>query len=163
MVLTAETFSPYSVSEASISPSGPHQGRSHCQAAEAETRSADFSTPSVRQAPIITVTMAPRPEYLAVMPRSGDKPHRHVTEVQARSLLALALVDPICRSRRGVIVGLRIRLGVSVATINAALRQGAGNKLPIAEDNRTVRRVMASTFEHIRTAAWDDGRNGDEQ
>lgn len=100
-------------------------------------------------------------EYLSLLPRQGAEPIRRVTETQARSLLALALVDPICKSRRGVIVGLRVRLGVSVAAINAALRLGGGNKLPIAEDNRTVRRVLASTFEFVRTAAWDDGR-GDE-
>jgi hypothetical protein len=96
------------------------------------------------------------------MPRQGAEPLRRVTDTQARSLLALALVDPICKSRRGVIVGLRVRLGVSVAAITAALRQGAGNRQPVAEDNRTWRRVMASTVEHVRTAAWDDGRNADE-
>lgn len=101
-------------------------------------------------------------EYLSLLPRQGTEPLRRVTETQARSLLALALVDPICKSRRGVIVGLRVRLGVSVAAINAALRLGGGNRLPIAEDNRTVRKVLASTFEFVRTSAWNDGRNGDE-
>jgi hypothetical protein len=101
-------------------------------------------------------------EHLNLMPRSGDEPLKRVTENQARSLLALALVDPICRSRRGVIVGLRIRLGVSVAAINAALRHGAGNQLPIAEDNRTVRRVIdrgVTYYEQYHTEAWNDGRS----
>jgi hypothetical protein len=104
-------------------------------------------------------------EYLSLMPRQGTEPLRRVTESQARSLLALALVDPICRSRRGVIVGLRVRLGVSVAAINAALRQGAGNRLPVAEDNRTVRRVSVAGggvyHEPIHVDEWDDGRQLD--
>ena len=95
------------------------------------------------------------------MPRQGDEPIRHVTETQARSLLALALTDPICKRRRGVIVGLRVKAGVSVAAINAALRAGAGNKLPIAEDNRTVRRVSQTAYEPHHVQAWDDGRRLD--
>ena len=97
------------------------------------------------------------------MPRSGDKPLRRVTETQARSLLALALVEPICKSRRGEIIALRIRVGTAVADINRALRQGAGNMLPIAEDNRTMRRVSAEGggvyYEPIRVQAWSDGRD----
>lgn len=142
-------------------PRGPHPGRSHSQP-NGETRSAGIPKPSRAQTPIITVNISTRQEYLAIMPRSGGDPLRHVTEPQARSLLALALVDPICRSRRGVIVGLRVSLGVSIAAINAALRLGQGNRLPVAEDNRTVRRVSVAGggvyHEPIHVNEWDDGR-----
>jgi hypothetical protein len=40
------------------------------------------------------------------------------------------------------------------------LRRGAGNRLPVAEDQRTIQREPAGTFRHIHTAAWDDGRRG---
>lgn len=97
------------------------------------------------------------------MPRSGDTPLRRVTETQARSLLALGLVEPICKSRRGEIVALRIKAGTPVADINRALRAGAGNMLPIAEDNRTVKRVSAEGggvyYEQVRVEAWSDGRD----
>jgi hypothetical protein len=101
-------------------------------------------------------------EHLNIMPRAGDKPLRRVTEMQARSLMAYALVDPICQSRRGSIVGLRIRNGITLAAINTALRVGAGNRLPRAEDNQTVRRVNVPGggiyFEQCHVRAWSDGR-----
>lgn len=145
------------------SPTGPHQGRSHCQPSHGATRSAANQEPLRAQTPLITVQRLTVTEYLSVMPRSGDKPLRRVTETQARSLLALALVEPICKSRRGEIIALRIRVGIPVADINRALRQGAGNMLPIAEDNRTVRRSPSEHgggiyYEFVRTEAWDDGR-----
>jgi hypothetical protein len=80
-------------------------------------------------------------------------------------LLALALVETVCKSRRGQVVALRIGRGVSVAAINAALRAGAGNQLPIAEDNRTIRRVGVPGFgvyhEPLHVGEWDDGRELD--
>ena len=158
-LLTSKTNLAQDVLEAT--PPGPHQGRSHCQTAEVEKRSAAFDSPPRVLAPIYTVTRLPAVEHLNLMPRQGDEPIRRVAEPQARSLLALGLVDPICRSRRGVIVALRVRLGVSVAAINAALRHGMGNQVPIAEDNRTVAIAAGcvATFEFVRTKAWDDGRN----
>ena len=51
-----------------------------------------------------------------------------------------------------------IRNGVSVASLHATLRAGIRHELPIAEDNRTVRRVLAATYEPYHEAAWDDGR-----
>jgi len=144
---------------------GTHPGRDHSQPIGGETSSATFS-PSVRPTPLITVRRLPCVEYLDIHSRgrttAEDKPIRHVTETQARSLLALGLVEPVCKSRRGIVVALRIGRGVSVAAIAAALRAGAGNQLPIAEDNRTVRRVGVPGFgvyhEPLHVSEWDDGR-----
>jgi hypothetical protein len=143
---------------------GAHPGGSYRQPVTiGETKFASEVTPPVSlPADIYTVRRIAAVEYLSLFPRQGDEPIRRVTETQARSLLALALVDPICRSRRGVIVGLRVRLGVSVAAINAALRQGMGNQLPIAEDNQTViRRTVrgGAYYEPHHVDAWDDGRS----
>ena len=127
----------------------------------AESKQAENAS-AQRAHTLITVTRIAAVEYLSIMPRQGQEALRRVTEAQARSLLALALVEPICRSRRGVIVALRIKPGVSVAAINAALRAGAGNRLPVAEDSRTVRPKSYSghgiTFEQIHVDEWDDGR-----
>ena len=160
--MTSRTFMPQYVSKRATS-SGPHRGGSHRQPSSGVTKSAANQEPPRAQTPILTVQRLTVTEYLSVMPRSGDKPLRRVTETQARSLLALALVEPICKSRRGEIIALRIRVGIPVADINRALRQGAGNMLPIAEDNRTVRRSPAEHgggiyYEFVRTEAWDDGR-----
>lgn len=160
--MTTANIWPQNCFEADVAPTGPHRGRSHCLAELAEPRSAAFDSPPRVPTPIITVSRIAAVEYLSLMPRQGDEPLRRVTDSQARSLLALSLVDPICKSRRGVIVGLRVRLGVSVAAINAALRQGAGNRLPIAEDNRTVRRMTPkSAWEPHHVDEWDDGRRLD--
>lgn len=141
---------------------GPHPGRSHSQPI-GEPRSAANFQPSRVSTSIITVTRIAAQEWLNVMPRQGDEPLRRVTETQARSLLALAICEPICRTRRGEIIALRLMQGVSVAAMNTALRAGMGNQLPIAEDNRTVRRVGKSTFEARHVEAWDDGRETLEQ
>lgn len=161
--MTSRTIPAQDVLEAQ-QPQRPHAGRSHSQPSIGEPRSAaSDSPPRVRTPTLITVHRILSTEYLSLMPRLGDKPLRRVTETQARSLLAFGLVEPICRSRRGEIVGLRVKAGSSVAAINSALRAGAGNVLPIAEDNRTIRRVSAEGggvyYEQIRTAAWDDGRS----
>lgn len=153
---------PHHVAEG-IVPTGPHQGGSHRQPSIGATKSAAVQEPPRAQTQLITVQRIAVTEYLSVMRRSGDKPLRRVTETQARSLLALALVEPICKSRRGEIIALRIKAGVAEAEVNRALRQGAGNLLPIAEDNRTVRRAPAEYgggiyYEFVRTTAWDDGR-----
>jgi hypothetical protein len=145
---------------------GAHPGGSYRQpVAIGETKFAsDFQPPRVFT-PIYTVSRLAPVEHLNIMPRSGDEPLKRVTENQARSLMALALVDPVCKSRRGIIVALRIRLGVSVADINAALRLKGNNKLPIAEDNRTIRRVYVAGggvyYEPMHVGEWDDGRDLD--
>ena len=98
-------------------------------------------------------------ERLPLMPHQGEVPERILTEPQARSLLALGLIEAVGRGR--IIRALKIREGRSVAEINAALRQGMGARLPIAADNRTVRRVSepgGTYFEPQHVAAWDDGR-----
>lgn len=161
--MTSKTFMPHDVCEG-VSPTGPHQGRSHCQPISGEPRSAANQEPPRAPTPsLITVQRIVTQEHLSVMPRSGDTPLRRVTETQARSLLALGLVEPICKSRRGEIVALRIKAGTPVADINRALRAGAGNMLPIAEDNRTVKRVSAEGggvyYEQVRVEAWSDGRD----
>lgn len=128
---------------------------------EAETGRPDlpFSAPT----PIFMIRRVAVVERLPVMPRAGDKPVRTVTEAQARSLMALGLIEPVGRGR--FIRALMIRRGVAISTINAALRAGAGNRLPRAEDNRTVRSKSYSghgiTFEQIHVDEWDDGRQLD--
>lgn len=115
-----------------------------------------FSAPT----PIFMIRRVAVVERLPIVPRTGDQPIRTVTEPQARSLMAMGLIEPVGRGR--FIRALRIRAGVSIAAINAALRVGAGNRLPVAEDNRTVRRVGVAGggiyHEPIHVAEWDDGR-----
>ncbi len=108
---------------------------------------------------ILTFWRASVVERLPLLPVQGEEPERILTEPQARSLLALGLIEAVGRGR--TIRALRIRSGVAVAEINTALRHGAGSRLPIAADNRTVRRVSepgGTYFEPQHVAAWDDGR-----
>lgn len=66
------------------------------------------------------------------------------------------LVDPIGRHR---VHSVRIKPGVAVATINSFLRAGVRDRLPVAEDSRTVSRVSAGRgisyeFKEKVTQAW---------
>lgn len=130
-------------------------------AASGETGRPDlpFSAPT----PIFMIRRVAVVERLPIVPRTGDQPIRTVTEPQARSLMAMGLIEPVGRGR--FIRALRIRAGVAISTINAALRTGAGNRLPVAEDNRTVRRVGVPGggiyHEPIHVDEWDDGRELD--
>lgn len=65
--------------------------------------------------------------------------------------------------RRGVVTHATIKPGICVASLHAAMRGGAGNRLPVAEDQRTViarrsRRGGGIHYDQIHVAAWDDGR-----
>lgn len=59
-------------------------------------------------------------------------------------------------TRRQKLVAVRLCNGVALAHVNAALRIGMKDRLPIAEDSRTVEieQGLKTTFRFVRTAAW---------
>lgn len=94
---------------------------------------------------------------LPLLDRSGIE-RDSITETTAERLLALGLVHGVGRRKT---TALMLRPGVSMAAIKAALRSGIRERLPVAEDNRTVRRntnVGGQCYEPDHVAAWDDGR-----
>ena len=96
-------------------------------------------------------------ERINVEDRSGVVRLR-VSERQATVLIERRLVDVRGKAR---IMALRLKPGVAVAAVNAALRVGMRSALPIAEDCRTVRREIVAggtVFEAAHVSAWDDGR-----
>lgn len=65
-------------------------------------------------------------------------------------------------NRRQKLVSVRLCNGVALAHINAALRIGMRDRLPIAEDSRTVEIEpgLKTTFRFVRTAAWSPPGHG---
>lgn len=59
-------------------------------------------------------------------------------------------------TRRQKLVAVRLCNGVALAHVTAALRTGMKDRLPIAEDSRTVEIEpgLKTTFRFVRTAAW---------
>lgn len=78
-----------------------------------------------------------------------------MTEREAVVLIERQMVE---QRGRGRVTSLVLRNGIAIAAIHAALRLGMRDRLPVAEDSRTVRLVpgLAFTYEphpkHVR--AW---------
>ena len=118
-----------------------------------------FSAPYLKIEIVNKTGLRVRSETAPLLDRCGRETKQRITRQQIDSLVALALVEVIGRR---TVQGVRPKPGVSIAAINAALRNGIRLRIPVAEDNQTVARVSAAGggvyHEHIRTAAWADGR-----
>lgn len=96
------------------------------------------------------------PERIPLEDRSGKIIGNELTAHQVDLLIDRHLVE--VRGRR-MVLAVRPRPGVSIAAINAVLRLGARCSLPVAEDSRTVRRVVVLGGQYYephqsRCAAW---------
>jgi hypothetical protein len=65
------------------------------------------------------------------------------------------LIEPMF-TKRQKLVCVRLQNGIALATINAALRVGMRDRLPIAADSRTIEIEpgMRTTFRFVRIKAW---------
>lgn len=145
-VLTSKPKSAYSVSEPEVARLGNVCGQS--LPGEQPKRGHDSDARPLSETRTIPLT-----------DRGGRKTHKHLTRAQWMCLHARKLVELIFTSRRRDAVGqVRLAPGVSVAAVNAALRDGIRDRLPVAEDNRTIARDGLASFKHVRTMQWDDGR-----
>lgn len=91
--------------------------------------------------------------------RGGKKTHKHLTRVQWTYLHERKLIEIVFTNRKRDAIGqVRLAPGVSVAAVNAALRDGIRDRLPLAEDSRTIAKDGLASFKHVRVKAWDDGR-----
>jgi len=107
---------------------------------------------------IITVRRVTVADRFPICDHNGKEILR-VTETQAAKLIERRLIGFCGRSNRPI-HQFRLKPGVAVASVRAVLREHVSERLPIAEDNRTIQRVLEGGvhYEHIHEREWDDGR-----
>lgn len=140
-----------------------------CWAPGGNTHEQAQAKPLTRSTPadIVTFTRASLDGRLSIYDRTvpaadreKHKPLLTVSDSQARSLNARGLIE--FKGRR-VITHAVLRNGVAMAAVKAALREHITHSVPVAEDNRTVRRVGVAGcgvyHEPIHVGEWDDGRS----
>lgn len=93
-----------------------------------------------------------------LLDRIGN-PLRTLTEAEWRCLHERGGLIELKFTRRGRLLHVILQTGIALATINAALRVGMRDRLPIAADSRTIEIEpgMRTTFRFVRIKAWSPG------
>ena len=100
-------------------------------------------------------TLAPLVSGVHLVDRIGN-PLRTLTEAEWRCLHERGGMIELKFTRRGRLLYVILQNGIALATINAALRVGMRDRLPIAADSRTIEIEpgMRTTFRFVRIKAW---------